>query len=239
MTSRDEGIHKGGLINLRTSGFLGRFPFIGLLMVLLGCAAFGVFVVNLQTNGPIIQTDVAVANSVHAAALQSSPFTRDIMIFGFYLGEHVIVAIGALMAVYFLVRRFWPEFWMVGIAWAGEGGIWLFLSQYYDRPRPIFDVAVWHQMTSPGFPSGHSLSAVMCYGLIAYLLVPKIRSHAWKVVCVLTALLIILFIGYSRIFVGDHYLSDVLAGYALGIAWTGLVFTSIELIYKKRMNRNV
>ena len=161
------------------------------------------------------------------------------MIFGFYLGEHVIVAIGALLAVYFLFRRFWPEFWMVGIAWTGEGGIWLFLSQYYGRPRPIFDVAVWHQMTSPGFPSGHSISAVMCYGLIAYLLVPKIRSHAWKAACIFSMLLIILFIGYSRILVGDHYLSDVLAGYTLGLAWTGLVFTSIELIYKKRMNRNV
>jgi membrane-associated phospholipid phosphatase len=239
MISRDEGIHKGGLSNLRTPGLLGRYPFIGLVMILLGCAVFGVIVVNLQTNGPLIQTDLSVANSVHTAALQSSPFTRDIMISGFYLGEQVIGAIGALLAVYFLIRRFWPEFWMVGIAWIGEVGIWFFLSQYYGRPRPIFDVAVWHQMTSPGFPSGHSISAVMCYGLIAYLLAPKIRSHIWKAVCILTALLMILFIGYSRIFVGDHYLSDVLAGYALGIAWSGLVFTSIEYIFKKRMHRYV
>lgn len=236
LPTRDEGIHKGSLSNLRTCGLFGRYPLIGLLMVLLGCAVFGVFVVNLRTNGPIIQTDIAVANSVHAAALQSSPFTRDIMIFGFYLGEHVIGAIGTLLAVYFLFRQFWPEFWMVGIAWIGEAGIWFFSSQYYGRPRPVFDVAVWHQMTSPGFPSGHSISAVMCYGLIAYLLAPKIRSHFWKAVCILAALLVILFIGYSRIFVGDHYLSDVLAGYALGIAWTGLVFTSIETIFKKRMN---
>ena len=73
LSSRGEGIHKAGLSNLRTSGLFGRHPFIGLLMVLLGCSAFSVFVVNLQTNGPIIQTDVSVANSVHAAALQSSP----------------------------------------------------------------------------------------------------------------------------------------------------------------------
>jgi undecaprenyl-diphosphatase len=46
--------------------------------------------------------------------------------------------------------------------------------------------------------------------------------------------LVILFIGYSRIFVGDHYPTDVLAGYALGIAWSGFVYTLVELMsYKK------
>ena len=64
------------------------------------------------------------------------------MIFGFYLGEHVIVAIGAVLVVYFLYKRFWPELAMVLIAWGGEGAIWIVLSQYFDRSRPVFDVSV-------------------------------------------------------------------------------------------------
>jgi undecaprenyl-diphosphatase len=128
---------------------------------------------------------------------------------------------------------------MVVIVWAGEGAIWLFLSQYYNRPRPVFDVPVWHQMTSPGFPSGHVIAAVMCYGLLAYLLIPKSSSRFWKIVISVMAGLIILYIGVSRLFVGDHYLSDVLAGYALGIAWSGLVYTVIELITIQRMNGHV
>jgi len=48
-----------------------------------------------------------------------------------------------------------------------------------------------------------------------------------------------LFIGFSRIFVDDHYLLDVLAGYALGIAWSGLAYTLIELLFKRRILENV
>jgi membrane-associated phospholipid phosphatase len=225
---------KGWLGNLRTPGLLGQRPFIGLLMVLLGGIVFGVLAVSLQTNGPLNRLDVPLADSVHAAALQSSPFLRDAMIFGFYLGEHIVVAIGVLLALYFLYKRFWPELCMVVIAWAGEGAMWLVLSAHFQRARPVFAVPVWHQMTAPGFPSGHSISAVMCFGLLAYLVAPKMPSRFSKAVVIATAVLIILYIGLSRIFVGDHYLTDVLAGYALGIALCGLVYTGVELVAKRR-----
>ena len=225
---------------LRTPGLLAQRPLIGLLMVLLGSLAFGAIAIGLQTNsGPIIQLDVPANNTIHAAALQSAPVVQAVMILGFYAGEHLIMAIGALLALYFLYKRFWPELSMVMIAWAGEGAIWLSLSQYFNRPRPVFDVPVWHQMTAPGFPSGHSLSAVMCYGLLAYLLAPQLSSRFWKVAIGVMAGLIILYIGVSRLFVGDHYLSDILAGYALGVAWSGLVYTVIEWITKKKRNGNV
>ena len=230
---------KRGLSGLHAPGLLAQRPLIGLLMVVLGGLVYGAIATSVQTNGPLIQLDVPVSNAIHAVALQSSPVVRDFMILGFYVGEHLIVAIGALLAVYFLYKRFWPELGMVVIAWAGEGAIWLFLSQYYNRPRPVFDVPVWHQMTAPGFPSGHVIAAVMCYGLLAYLLIPKSTSRFWKIAISVMAGLIILYIGISRLFVGDHYPSDVLAGYALGIAWSGLVYTVIELITMKRMNGHV
>jgi membrane-associated phospholipid phosphatase len=53
------------------------------------------------------------------------------------------------------------------------------------------------------------------------------------------ALLIIGFGGFSRIFAGGHYLTDILSGYVVGIAWVGAVYTLIELFFKKRMSRNV
>jgi undecaprenyl-diphosphatase len=79
----------------------------------------------------------------------------------------------------------------------------------------------------------------MCYGLLAYLLVPQLSTRFWKIAISVMAGLVILYIGVSRLFVGDHYLSDVLAGYALGIAWSGLVYTVIEWIAKKKRNGNV
>jgi len=230
-------LDKNHLNGLRSPGLLGKWPLIGLMMILLGGSLFGVLAVGVQTHGSLIQTDAQIVNSLHDVALQSAPFIQGVMIFGFYLGEHAIVAIGAVLVVYFLYKRFWPELAMVLIAWGGEGAIWVVLSQYFSRPRPIFDISVWRQMSSPGFPSGHSFSAVLCFGLLAYLLVPKMSSPFWKAVGIVAAVLIILFIGFSRIFIGDHYLTDVLAGYGLGIAWAGLVYTSIELISRRNMAR--
>ncbi len=163
---------------------------------------------------------------------------RDVMIFGFYLGEQVIVVIGVLLALYFLYMRFWPGLAMVVIAWSAEGAIWLVLSQYYHRARPVFAVPVWHQMTAPSFPSGHTIAAVMCFGLLAYLIVPKMPSRFWQAVVIVMAMLVILYIGYSRMFVGDHYLTDILAGYGLGVALCGAVYTLVEVIARKLAYRH-
>ncbi len=219
---------------LHSPGWLAKWPLIGLVMILLGGMLFGAMVINLQTNGPLVQTDLQVASDIHRMALQGSPVVRDVMIFGFYLGEHGILAIGALFGLYFLFKRRWAELGMIVVAWAGEGSLWLILSAHFNRLRPVFDVAVWHQMTSPGFPSGHAISAVMCFGLVAYVLMPAIKSHIGKITIFIVALLIILYIGYSRIFVGDHYLTDVLAGYGLGIAWSGFVYTTVDLMAFRR-----
>ena len=72
------------------------------MMILLGGSLFGVLAVGVQTHGSLIQTDAQIVNNLHDVALHSSPLIRGVMIFGFYLGEHAIVAIGAVLVVYFL-----------------------------------------------------------------------------------------------------------------------------------------
>jgi undecaprenyl-diphosphatase len=83
------------------------------------------------------------------------------------------------------------------------------------------------------FPSGHTLGTMICYGFLAYLLVPRMPSPFWKWMLGIAVFLLILFEGLSRIFYGNHYLSDVLAGYLLGIAWLVFVCTLLESIFKK------
>jgi undecaprenyl-diphosphatase len=225
---------KDELSGLRAPGDLARRPLTSVLLVTFGLAIFGVIAIQLQTSGPLIQLDLYLNEVIHSTALNSSPFVRSFMIFGYFMGQHVIIGIGVLLLAYFVYKRFWPEAAMVVIAWAGEGAIWMFLSGVFERSRPVFETPVWHQMTAPGFPSGHSISAVMCYGLLAYLLVPKMPSRVWKVIVIITAGLIIVYIGFSRVFIGDHYVSDVLAGLALGIAWSALVYTTVEAISLRR-----
>jgi undecaprenyl-diphosphatase len=68
---------------------------------------------------------------------------------------------------------------------------------------------------------------------MAYLLVPKMPSIFWKGLVIVLALLITGFVGFSRIFTGGHYLTDILSGYAVGIAWSGTIYTLIELYFQR------
>jgi undecaprenyl-diphosphatase len=63
-------------------------------------------------------------------------------------------------------------------------------------------------------------------------------SVFWRWVVIISALVMIGFIGFSRIFTGGHYLTDILAGYAVGIAWFGAAYTLIELYFQKKGMQN-
>lgn len=221
-------------IGLRTPRWLGQRPLVGLFIVLVGALIFGGLAIAVQTHDPrLIQFDTHFVDSFHVLGLQSLPAIRVLMIFGYYLGEEIIVGIGAVLVLYFLAKHYWTEFWMVLIAWGGEMLIWLLVSAYFGRARPVFAFQVWHQMTAPSFPSGHCFGAVLCYGLLGYMLVPRMHTRFWKAIAAAAAVAVIFYVGFSRLFVGDHYPSDILAGYGLGLLWGGLVYTLVEFIARR------
>ena len=76
--------------------------------------------------------------------------------------------------------------------------------------------------------------ALLALGLLAYMLVPRMPSLFWKWVVAISAAVLILFVGFSRVYENGHYLSDVLAGYALGLAWGALVYTVFEFFVIRR-----
>jgi len=121
---------------------------------------------------------------------------------------------------------------MLIVGLGGGAIIWYFLIGIFNRHRPEAQIGI--VVTDPSFPSGHVITAILFYGLLAYFLVPKMPSLFWKWVLVIATILTILYIGFSRLFLGGHYLTDILAGYSLGIAWAGLVYTLIERISMRR-----
>jgi len=229
--------HKKILASMSSPGALAKWPIVGLLMFILGSLLFGGLALNLVDKGPLLQWDTGIANTLPAIALKTPAFMRGLMDAGYYIGDQVILAIAVLVGLFLIVKRLWKELAMVVFGLVGASSLFLFLSHLFARPRP--PTQIWIVLSIPGFPSGHAITVVVFYGLMAYLLVPKMRSAFWKVVVVAGALLIMGFVGFSRVFTGGHYLTDVLSGYAVGIAWSGLVFTLIELFVQKRRNRHV
>ncbi len=218
---------------LRAPGWLARHLAVALLLIVLGSVSFSALAYELSSNGPMVQLDTQLATMFHAMALKTPGWLLETMTFGFFLGKEDLQLLGAILVVYFLYKRYWPEVGMVIIGWAGGSLIWTPLIYYFNRPRPSQQVGI-EVKTIPSFPSGHSMFALLALGLLAYMVIPKMPSLFWKWVVGITALALILFVGFSRVFEGGHYLSDVLAGYALGLAWGALVYTVLEIIVVKR-----
>ncbi|HSB01815.1 MAG TPA: phosphatase PAP2 family protein [Anaerolineales bacterium] len=201
-------------------------------MFLLGSLAFGALAYGVGTNGPLIPWDVATTKALHAYAMNIPPSLVEYILFGFFVGKEIVIVIGAILAIYFLRKHFWRELTMVVIGLGGGGLIWYFLSRYFDRPRPAYQLEVL-SFRDPSFPSGVALTAVLCYGFLAYVLVPKMPTRFWKWFIAILLTLVIAFIGVSSLLLGGHYVTDELAGYALGLAWAGLVYTLMERFFSE------
>jgi undecaprenyl-diphosphatase len=108
------------------------------------------------------------------------------------------------------------------IATAGASVLVLLLKLHFHRIRPDLPWAFAHE-PSFSFPSGHSVLAVVVYGTLIHLGM-RLLSRTWERVAVLLAAgSLILGIGWSRIYLGVHYPSDVAAGYYIGAVWLGTV----------------
>jgi membrane-associated phospholipid phosphatase len=223
---------KAGVINLRAPGLLAKYPRVGIILFIMGSLVFGALTVNLEAHGPLLAWDNLLANTLPAIGLHSPPFIKSIVNAGFFVGEQVITVFNILLAIYFMIKRYWQEFTMLTVGQLGSFLIFFSLSNFIARPRP--PTQIWIVLHIPGFPSGHAIGVIVFYGLMAYLLAPKMPSTFWKVVVIAAAIFIMAFVGFSRVFTGGHYLTDVLAGYAVGIAWCGLIYPFIELCFQKR-----
>jgi membrane-associated phospholipid phosphatase len=216
------------------------WPVVGVVMFLVGAGLFGAIAYNVWTKGPLLQWDVPLARQFHIQAASQPARIVEILIFGFFVGKELLQVIVIILALYFLHKRFWPEMAMLLIGVGGGAIIWYFLTGVFDRVRPAQQIGI--AVTDPSFPSGHAISAVLCYGLLAYLFIPRMPSLFWKWVVGVAAILTMAFIGFSRVYLGGHYMTDIVAGYALGLAWAGLVFTLVETFFLNpavTTNRNI
>jgi undecaprenyl-diphosphatase len=224
-------IERDPAYNLVVPGWLGARPVIGIIMALIGGLAFGVLAFNVKTHGPLLQWDVPLARTFHAEAVNLPARLIEWILFGFYVGKELIQILAIFLILYFLHKRFWPELVMVLVGPGGGALLWYFVSRFFDRSRPEAQLGIVVSDRS-SFPSGHVISSILFYGLLAYMLVPRMPSTFWKWFTFGAALLTIIYVAFSRLFLGGHYLTDILGGGAFGVAWAGLAYTWIEKVFK-------
>jgi membrane-associated phospholipid phosphatase len=148
---------------------------------------------------------------------------NDIMLFFTFLGKHeFLIPANLLLISYFLfIRKHkWYSIKVPAIALSSLG-LMFALKHTFNRARP--SIPLLEQAKGLSFPSGHALMSVTFYGLIVYIVFKTVKNKELKWTLISLLILLILIIGFSRIYLRVHYPSDVLAGYCIGFLW--LVFT--------------
>lgn len=170
---------------------------------------------------PLSAADQGARDALHVFALGQPWFVATMRTFsdsGSSLAWQIVtVAVTAVL----LVRRKWRLAAFTVVTIAVSSLLNSVVKDLVDRQRPLVDQPFVHE---PGasFPSGHSQAAVVGYGVLLLLLLP-VLDRTWRRVAVIVAVLMVIGIGFSRVALAAHFVSDVLAGFALGAVWLGLM----------------
>ena len=160
--------------------------------------------------------DLAVFERIKPSVSQAK---NRIMLFITFLGKHqFLVPANVLLIFYFLVIRNqnWFSIRILTIALSSLV-LMLLLKYLFQRKRPLSPLLKAAKGLS--FPSGHAIMSVTFYGMLLYILLHTVDIEWLKYLLTIVLVLLILLIGYSRVYLRVHYASDVLAGFIIGILW--------------------
>jgi membrane-associated phospholipid phosphatase len=198
---------------------MAEFPVLLLFGAILIAAAWAFFAIleDVIMGDGILNLDRGVY-----ALFQSlrTPFFDRLLVAITELGDaKVVVPVGGVALALFAGLRRWRE---AAVLLIGIGGAVAFvagLKRVIGRARPV---DIYDGVAEYSFPSGHAGMSIVLFGLLAFLLAGR-ASPPWRRIIFASSITLILLIGFSRIYLGAHWLSDVLAGFAFGLAWNAII----------------
>jgi undecaprenyl-diphosphatase len=219
---------------LSPEGELGLHLTVGLALLLAAAWIFGAIAADVVHGATITRVDVRLAHWFHERATPG--FTRAMLFVTHWNGLAGSSVMGALLALWFWRRR--AHYWLIACLIAVPGGMLLnvALKHVFRRVRPAFDDPLLSLLTY-SFPSGHTAAATVFYGLLACYLVRRVRAWGARALVVLGAAAMVTLVALSRMYLGVHYLSDVLAAAAEGAAWLAICITAVSTLHRRRLAR--
>ncbi|MFU1928524.1 phosphatase PAP2 family protein [Bordetella hinzii] len=207
----------------RRSALYGSFA-LGMVVLFLALA------VAVRQDGSLVAFDTALARGL---SLSMSTELLWLLSWFTHLGDRSwLTMLAMLMVLGLLMRQRW---WLaVGAAAATAGGgilNWT-LKHAFQRVRPDFGHGFSHP-TGFSFPSGHASASLAVYGFACYLLLRLLPERS-QGLCVAVTAALVAAIGVSRVLLQVHYLSDVVAGFAVSALWLALCVTLTERMLRRR-----
>ena len=128
-----------------------------------------------------------------------------------------------------ILHRRWYRLLLLVLAVPGGALLFVLLTQLFRHPRPQFG-GVLHAENTFGLPSGDTMTATALYGTLAALLLWRMPRWTWRVLVALMTILLLLVIGFSRLYLGAYYFSDILAALIEGAVWLLFCLSGVALV---------
>ncbi|MBV6324618.1 phosphatase PAP2 family protein [Duganella violaceipulchra] len=221
---------------LSPGGEFGLHLTAGLALLVAAAAVFGDLAEDVMGKEAITVLDMQVAHWFHAHAFE--PLTSFMLGVSLAHTGYGMVVLMAALGWYFW--RVQARYWLLALLVAVPSGALLnvALKYHFQRARPAFDEPLVSLMTY-SFPSGHTSAATLFYGLLAsYLVIARPHWHV-RLGTALGCALMVLLVALSRVYLGAHYLSDVLAAMAESVAWLAVCITAISTLRRRREARTL
>lgn len=134
--------------------------------------------------------------------------------------QSVLVPVVLVLAGALLVRRRLVLACVLVVSWAGALGLYSVVKPIVGRPRPPMDIWITHPAGS-AFPSGHATQSLATFAAIAFAVAVVAPRARWP--SAVLAVVLAIGVGLSRVYLGVHWASDVIAGWLIALAWVGVV----------------
>lgn len=197
-------------------------PLTSFVIILASLYGFAEIADGIGPNDDLHLFDQRMAEALRIDALSA---THAFFAAATHLGSGVTLSVmGVAVGVALLLKRELASLYAWIIALGGSGLLNYLLKQWFERARPG-DVPL---LTTWSFPSGHAMNSLVAYGMLVYLLARAVPPKTLPVI-IASAAAIVMVVGASRIFLYYHYFSDVVGGFAAGLAWLTVCITTREL----------
>ncbi len=194
------------------------------LLILGGAWLFFGVLEDVVSHDPLVEVDVIVYGFLQQLR---TPAVDTIIVAITELGDvQVLLPVILVALVWFITHRLWhtAAYWLAAISVAVTLERVLKLALHRPRPSPIYG-----GVEQFSFPSGHATLSIVAYGFLVFLLCRGEQQHHCKVFALAVVLLIAL-IAFSRLYLGAHWLSDVLGGLSFGVAWVAAL--AVAYVYQ-------
>jgi len=187
---------------------------LGISVILVFTYAFTRIISVTFIDQRIVQFDDFVSTIIQSFR---SPLLTEVMIFISLLGADIILIVATIIVVFMRWRKHKKESILFTIMLVFGAILNIVLKSIFQRARPTFDPLL--VVSDYSFPSGHAMNSLVFYATVAYFMYYYTKNALLSVLVLTLCIVLILLIGISRVYLGVHFPSDVIAGYIAGTMW--------------------